>query len=202
MTKAKKIILIIDILVLIIFTIEVLLNNTYILDEWFFKSIHNITNGKYIDFFKAFTELGSTKGIIITTIIILILLFKKGGINNTINIIAIIIINQSAKFIIKRPRPIWKIIEQTGYSYPSGHSMAISCLYGYLIYLASKQIKERWLRIIIYIMCSAIILLIGISRIYLGVHYASDVIGGYLITLAFLLIITSLKSKNSKYLII
>lgn len=198
MTKTKKIILLINIIAITILTIAVLLNNTAILDEWIFKSLHSMTNGKYIDFFKTFTELGSTKGILITALLILIILFKKGGINNTINIVAIALINQSSKFIIKRPRPTWKIIEQAGYSYPSGHSMATFCLYGYLIFLAHKHIKEKWLRITIYITCSLIIFLIGLSRIYLGVHYASDVIGGYLITFAFLLVITSLETQKDK----
>ena len=197
MTKTKKIILIVDIIILTIFTMAVMLGKTIVIDEWVFKTLHEITDGKYIDFFKVFTELGSSKGIAITSIIILIVLFKKGGINNFINIVSITIINQSAKFIIRRERPEWKLIEHGGYSYPSGHSMATFCLYGYLIFLANKYIKNKYLKYMIYLICGWIIFLIGMSRIYLGVHYVSDVIGGYLITLAFLLIVTSIE-KNIK----
>lgn len=196
MTKTKKIILIVDIIILTIFTMAVMLGKTIVIDEWVFKTLHEITDGKYIDFFKVFTELGSSKGIAITSIIILIVLFKKGGINNFINIVSITIINQSAKFIIRRERPEWKLIEHGGYSYPSGHSMATFCLYGYLIFLANKYIKNKYLKYMIYLICGLIIFLIGMSRIYLGVHYVSDVIGGYLITLAFLLIVTSIEKKH------
>lgn len=197
MTKTKKIILIIDIILLTILTLAVMLNKTVTFDEWIFKTLHEITEGKFLDFFKLFTELGSTKGIAITSIIVLVLLFKKGGINNFINVASIAIINKTSKIIIRRERPEWKLIEHGGYSYPSGHSMATFCLYGYLIFLANKYIKNKYLKYTIYIICGLIILLIGMSRIYLGVHYASDVIGGYLITLAFLLIVTSIE-KNYK----
>ena len=71
------------------------------------------------------------------------------------------------------------------------------CLYGLLIYLVNKKIKNKILRVILTILLVMIILGIGISRIYVGVHYPSDVLGGYLLSLAIL--IFTLTTVNKYY---
>ena len=70
--------------------------------------------------------------------------------------------------------------EPTSYSFPSGHSLASFCFYMVLAGLLSSRVRSPGLRIVVWIVASLLVAAIGLSRIYLGVHYPSDVIGGYL----------------------
>ncbi|WP_235427280.1 phosphatase PAP2 family protein [Cohnella kolymensis] len=97
------------------------------------------------------------------------------------------LLNVVLKLLFHRARPtLNRIVEANGFSYPSGHSMAAFTLYGVLCYLLWKNIKNVIGRVALIAAASIIILTIGISRIYLGVHYPSDVIGGYLASCAWL----------------
>ena len=93
---------------------------------------------------------------------------KKTSIFVWINLISITILNQVLKFILHRPRPTdFRIIEESGYSFPSGHSMASMAFYGFLIYLIYKKINNKYLKWGLICFLSILILFIGISRIYL-----------------------------------
>ena len=109
------------------------------------------------------------------------------------------------KNIIQRPRPIeYRLIDETGYSFPSGHSMVSVAFYGLIIYFMYKSIKISKIKWLLISLLSIVIILIGTSRIYLGVHYTSDVIGGFLISISYLIIFITafgekiLENKNSK----
>ena len=96
----------------------------------------------------------------------------------------------------QRPRPSkFQIISEKGYSFPSGHSMVSMAFYGLLIYLIYKYIKNKKLKYSLIVTLSILIFLIGISRIYLGVHYASDVIAGFCISLSYLMIYINVLKK-------
>lgn len=125
----------------------------------------------------------------ICIILFIIIKNKKIGLSIIINIAIIAILNQVLKRILQRPRPTdFRIIEETGYSFPSGHSMVSMAFYGYLIYLIYKYIKNKYVKCISIVLLSILICSIGISRIYLGVHYTSDVLGGFLISVSYLII--------------
>ncbi len=107
---------------------------------------------------------------------------KNIGLSIFSNLVIITVLNQLLKNILQRPRPTeYRIIEETGYSFPSGHSMISMAFYGYLIYLIYKYVKNKYVKWISIVLLSTLICSIGISRIYLGVHYTSDVLGGFLI---------------------
>src|SRR5574344_2874119 len=94
-----------------------------------------------------------------------------------INLVTITLLNQTLKIIIKRPRPIgYRLINETGYSFPSGHAMVSTAFYGYLIYIAYKNIENKTIRNITSIALTILVIAIDVSRVYIGVHYASDVI--------------------------
>lgn len=82
-----------------------------------------------------------------------------------------------------------------GYSFPSGHSMISAAFYGFLIYLIYKKVKNKKLKITLIIVLSILIVSIGISRIYLGVHYTSDVLAGFTVSVSYLIIYTSIVKK-------
>lgn len=121
---------------------------------------------------------------------------KKVGVSIISNLAIITVLNQLLKRIVQRPRPTeFRIVEESGYSFPSGHSMVSMAFYGYLIYLIYKYVKNKYLKWISIILLSILICSIGISRIYLGVHYTSDVLGGFFISISYLIIYISAVNK-------
>ncbi len=78
-----------------------------------------------------------------------------------------------------RPEPFFGALPHT-YSFPSGHSLFSFCFYGVLAGLINARIRSWWLRVVLFSTAAVIISLIGLSRVYLGVHYPSDVLAGYL----------------------
>ena len=132
----------------------------------------------------------------ICIILFIIIKNKKIGLSIIMNIAIIAILNQVLKRILQRTRPKeFRIIEETGYSFPSGHSMVSMAFYGYLIYLIYKYIKNKYVKCISIVLLSILICSIGISRIYLGVHYTSDVLGGFLISVSYLIIYIMFTNK-------
>lgn len=146
---------------------------------------------------KFITNFGGAIFVIsLTTILFFVIKDKKIGISIITNLEIVTILNQIIKFIMQRPRPTeFRIIEETGYSFPSGHSMVSLAFYGYLIYLIYKYINNKHLKRTLIIILSVLICIIGVSRIYLGVHYTSDVLGGFLISFAYLIIYIELVNK-------
>ena len=142
---------------------------------------------------KVITNLGSAVFLIALTIILIILIKnKKIGLSIFLNLSFVTILNQLLKRILQRPRPNeFRIIEETGYSFPSGHSMVSMAFYGYLIYLIYKYVKNKYIKWGLITLLSILIVSIGTSRIYLGVHYTSDVLGGFLIAVSYLIIYIS-----------
>lgn len=129
---------------------------------------------------------------IATVMLFLFIKNKKIGLSIISNIVIIAVLNQLLKRILQRPRPTeFRIVEETGYSFPSGHSMVSMAFYGYLIYLIYRYIKNKYVKWTLITILSILICLIGISRIYLGVHYTSDVLGGFLLSISYLVIYIS-----------
>ena len=139
---------------------------------------------------KFITWFGSASCLIITSLLLLCLIKnRKVGLSCVINLFIITVFNQLFKFTLQRPRPSkYNIITEKGYSFPSGHSMVSMAFYGYIIYLVYKFIKNKYLKWAIISVLSLLIIFIGISRIYLGVHYTSDVLAGFLISISYLVV--------------
>lgn len=150
---------------------------------------------------KGLTRLGGAVFLILlSTILLIALKNKKIGLYIWANLGISTILNQALKHIFQRPRPTeYRIINEAGYSFPSGHSMVSMAFYGFLIYLIYKNVKNKYLKWGLIALLSLLILLIGLSRIYLGVHYTSDVIAGFLVSVSYLIIFTHfLPRKNNK----
>lgn len=106
------------------------------------------------------------------------------------------------KIIVERPRPpeVFHLIAEAGYSFPSMHAAVSLATYGFLAYIAWKLMRPPHHRLPWVLFLCALILLIGFSRVYLGVHYASDVLAGFTIGGLFLWlgIVVADRIKNPK----
>ncbi len=98
------------------------------------------------------------------------------------------LLNLFLKEVFERPRPVFEtlLVEEAHYAFPSGHAMNSLITYGLLAYLIALNLKHRIARILVVFAAVIAIVLIGISRLYLGVHYLSDVIGGYMVGIVWL----------------
>ena len=137
---------------------------------------------------KIITTIGSGYVIIPICIISVIYFWKKKEAKYiAINLITIFFSNQLLKRIVERPRPEgFRIVEELGYSFPSGHSMVSMAFYGLFIYFIYKKVKNKYIKWTSISVLTLLIALIGISRVYLGVHYASDVLAGFLLSISYL----------------
>lgn len=121
----------------------------------------------------------------ITIICILLLAFDKTrktyGLPVTIVAVLSTVLNKAAKVLIERPRPdaANMLIEQGGYSYPSGHAATAIAVFLLLAYLICKNMKNRKKAGLFAALLILLGVMISLSRIYIGVHYASDVLGGF-----------------------
>lgn len=135
---------------------------------------------------KFFTTIGSATIVITLSILVLFFLYKVLNHRSELLLFSIVmlgspILNGLLKQIFQRARPeLHRLIEIGGYSFPSGHAMNAFTFYGILTFLLWRHIKTTRGRSMLIITSSFMIFLIGLSRVYLGVHYPSDIIGGYL----------------------
>lgn len=108
-------------------------------------------------------------------------------------------LNKVLKAVFHRERPnIHRLAEEAGFSFPSGHAMAAFALYGILAYLLWRHVNSVVGRVLLVLVCAAMFLGIGWSRIYLGVHYPSDVLGGYLASGVWLLLSIAVYQRWTK----
>ena len=134
---------------------------------------------------KFFTYIGSFSVVVVISIMAFLFLYfvLKHRIELLLFGIVILgtpIINQILKQFFHRARPdLHRLIEVGGYSFPSGHAMNAFAVYGILAFLLWRHIPTRLGRTVLVMMSTIFILMIGTSRIYLGVHYPSDIIGAY-----------------------
>ena len=106
------------------------------------------------------------------------------GINLVLSVGLCLVLKQ----LVQRARPdeSIRLVSETGYSFPSGHSMVAMAFFGFLMWMVLHYEKDRMVRTLCTIGFAAVILLIGLSRVYLGVHYLSDVLAGFCVTVVWL----------------
>ena len=182
----KKVISLISFSLFLVVLILVLKYDNLFIDNYIIN-LFKYKNDLLTNFMKVITVFGSAYLIVPCCIVLLFILKnKKNKILMASNLVIITLLNQILKHTFKRLRPINSIISESGYSFPSGHSMVSMAFYGFLIYLLCKS-NFKYKKIFIGLLI-ILILLIGISRIYLGVHYPTDVFGGFLLSISYLLI--------------
>lgn len=181
-------------IIFLILTGLVWTKNTMGLDTSIFNFIISFKNNILTKILFVITNIGSALSVIIIlfAILALILIFKKKKYLAYYKYLAInVVLGAGAmkviKSIVQRPRPEWRWIKESGYSYPSGHTICSVMLYGTLILIVSRLLKNKAKKgLIAFFAIMAI--LIGLSRIYFGVHYFTDVLGSMIIGSALLVI--------------
>ena len=151
---------------------------------------------------KLITFLGSAIAIIIGTFLFLVISKDRhAGLYMLFNVLFVTSFNNILKIIIERPRPMFGIISESGFSFPSGHAMMAVAFYGFCIYYIWKYLKNNKQRWFICGLLSVLIMLICISRIYLAVHYTTDVIAGVSLSLAYLIILISVMNRKETFVV-
>lgn len=155
------------------------------IDEQVFAFLHQHVTDVHTSLMLFFTFLGNYQMLITANILLTFyfLFFKRHKwYSITIPSIALssVIVMSLLKLLFNRPRPLLPLLEPAqGLSFPSGHAMSSVTFFGLLIYYVFKRQKQPLVKVSLIALLTALILMIGISRVYLRVHYASDVVAGY-----------------------
>lgn len=146
----------------------------------------------------AITHCGDTVTIVgLCTILVLLPTRKKYGFPLTIAALSGLAIYKPMKHIFLRARPdvMYHIVEQGGYSFPSGHTTSSIIVYGVLLYLIRKHCKNERLKNILSVICLIFVFCIGPSRLYVGVHWATDVLCGIFIALGVVTLVIAILER-------
>jgi undecaprenyl-diphosphatase len=135
-----------------------------------------------IDVFRVVTFFGSPTVVFVVGAVVAVLLYRR-GLRRDAALIALVLVgaqllNLILKLAFHRPRPEVAFVHLDTYSFPSGHAMMSAALYGTLVYLAWRHMRSRRGQSLLLLASSAFVALICFSRLYLGMHYLSDVLAG------------------------
>lgn len=174
----------------------VFVKKEYVFDHAVFDFLARYITPARTSFMSLITLLGKHTLLIPFNILLLIyFLYKKRkwfAIRIASLALSSLLLELILKSVFQRERPPVPVIEKvSGFSFPSGHALIGVVFYGLLMYVIWKDVKQKWLRLVLTFLIIALILIISFSRVYLRVHYASDVIAG--LCVGFIWLVFSLK---------
>ena len=180
----------------LIIMLLVVLGKTTGFDQAIYQAIISCREDFFDFYFITITKLANTVTIIFIVLLFVLLFRNKDSLFLVVSSVDCLLLNTIFKYIVRRSRPMeLRLISQGGYSFPSGHTVMAVCFYGYFLYLALTKIKNKVFRYCVSFLLILVILSIGVSRIYVGVHFASDVLGGYCLGFSYLLLLIYVKEK-------
>lgn len=183
MTKKRGVIFAAGLVLFVLLAILMVTGNLQWFDDPIREWVYSIRNPALTEVLKVITYMGNWQTI--TLLCIVLLLFRKTrlryGVPVSAGAIFVTIFNRIIKLIFKRPRPeeSLHLIEEGGYSFTSGHSITSMVVFGLLIYLVRKYVRNRKAANILTAALAVPWIFIGLSRIYMGVHFPSDVLAGW-----------------------
>lgn len=193
----RNIVTIICVVAFLVIAAFVVKKDSLFIDRVGYKFVSSFISDFKTPIVRGITNFGSEKIVIPLFLILLVIFFANKKVKYSLLLgfclFFQVILNFILKHIIRRNRPsVLRLVEQGGYSFPSGHTMASCAFYGYLMYIIYKKVENKYLKWGSIVFLSMFVFLIGCSRIYLGVHYTSDVLAGFLISIAYLIIFIGL----------
>lgn len=187
----RFVVLFICLAIFIVLLVNVLNENIADFDNGIYNAISSLKSNFMTAFLKAITKFADEEPLILIALISLIVIkHRRIGASIAVNLVSSAFVNHLIKEIVQRPRPPieLRMVQESSFSFPSGHAMTSVTFYGLIIYFVFKNVKNKRLRNTICTALSFLIFLIGISRIYLGVHYASDVLAGFVFGIVYLVL--------------
>lgn len=191
-------------LAFLVLTILVKTNPSLAWDLTITRALQDIHNPFFDSLMKYITDLGFQPGVTILLFLASIGFYifhqKKEIFFVILSTLGAIEISVIFKQLVGRPRPDSTIVNQVGQylnhdSFPSGHVLFFVGFFGYLLYLTHIKMKPGFWKNVVILKLGLLIILIGVSRIYLGAHWFSDVLGSYLIGTVWLIIVVHLHHK-------
>ena len=183
MKKKRGVIFAAGLVLFVLLAILMVTGNLQWFDDPIREWVYSIRNPALTEVLKVITYMGNWQTI--TLLCIVLLLFRKTrlryGVRVSAGAIFVTIFNRIIKLIFKRPRPeeSLHLIEEGGYSFNSGHSITSMVVFGLLIYMVRKYVRNRKAANILTAALAVPWIFIGLSRIYMGVHFPSDVLAGW-----------------------
>jgi len=174
---------------------EVLEGQTLQFDEATRAAVHQFASPAMTTVMQGISFLGSGLFLTIATAVVIIwFASRKWGREAKLmaaTMIGASTLNVTLKLAFKRarPAPFFDLLPPNSYSFPSGHALTSACFYGAFAAIITARIRSRRARVLVWIACTTIFLLIGLSRIYLGVHHTTDVIAGFAAALIWILVV-------------
>jgi undecaprenyl-diphosphatase len=175
------------------------------LDTAVFNFLATDVSNRHTEFMEAITFFGNHNFLIPANLVLIIyflVIRKHRWYSIKIPVVAIGGVTMMAllKFVFSRPRPLIPLLEPArGFSFPSGHAMMSFSFYGVLIFMVYENVRNPYLKWGLIIALLLLIFLIGVSRVYLRVHYASDVIAGFAAGFIWVVLSLSIVSRIEKY---
>lgn len=177
------------ILLLAFISLGLMVRNTSdgtLVDIKILEFIHSTSRPMVLEFMKMISYLGTEKFIIPLMIITIAIMIIRKTIGQAIfllvNTLGSFILNFLIKEVFQRSRPFdFFLVEQGGLSYPSGHAMVVMSMYLAIFHLVTRKIRDGNKKVFIGACIGVYISLMGISRLYLGVHWPTDIVGGYIL---------------------
>lgn len=192
MKKRQLALIIVPILLFILLAICIKAELVTEFEDWAYLEAIEHMSPIFTTVIKTITHTGDAIAVILICFILLIIPKTriKYGLMVSINIVIVEIVNYILKIIFSRERPnILRLVNETSYSFPSGHAMINTALYTMLIFCIFYHVKSRKIRYIAIISGIFYPIVISFTRVYLGVHYITDVLGGWLLGISLTFIV-------------
>lgn len=181
---------------------EALEGETLVFDNWASANLQRHASATLTSVMLAITTMGSTLVLIGLLVITLLYLLwvgrRRGSLVLAVTMAGAFILNAILKLSFRRtrPEPLFGLISPSSFSFPSGHALLSFSFYGAVALLLTANLRNQMQRVAIWLVASLFVLTIGLSRVYLGMHYASDVVAGYTAALIWLLTVSFVYSKR------
>lgn len=183
---------------------SVLDQKTESFDQQIRSAVHQHASPQLTAAMRGITWLGSWQVLLPAVCCLLAILILRGMTREARLLLVTVVGAEVLDIVLKlsfrrvRPSPFFGFPPLNTYSFPSGHALVSFCFYGLMAGLITMRVRRKWVRAITWLVAIAIVGLIGFSRIYLGVHYPSDVIAGYIAAIFWMAAVKAVARRNKR----